>query len=94
MHETSEPRRPPFASDFPAVEEVDRLVLAFSRGDYARVRQEARLLLDTGDTEVQRAARELLVRSKPDPLAVWLLILSALLVLGLSAWWVAYGRVS
>jgi hypothetical protein len=86
-------RRPPFASEFPRIEELDRLVDAFERGDFARVRAGAPRLADTTtDEAVRKAARELHERTKPDPLAVRLMALTAVLLLLLTAYWVVNGK--
>jgi len=86
-------RRPSFARGFPRVAELDALVEAFERGDYALVRSEApRLGLASTDEAVRRAARTLADRTKPDSLAVGLLALAALLVGILSAWWIVHGH--
>jgi hypothetical protein len=86
-------RRPSFARAFPRGPELDALVEAFERGDYARVRAEAPKLL-SGSTEegVKRAARTLVDRTKPDGIAVGLLVLAALFVAFLSAWWIVHGH--
>jgi hypothetical protein len=86
-------RRPTFAKDFPRVRELDALVDAFAQGNYARVRAEAPALEAASNEEaVKRAARTLVERTDPDPLAIALLGLTALLLLILSAWWIAHGK--
>jgi hypothetical protein len=85
--------RPSFANDFPRTPEVDTLVDDFARGDYARVRAQApRLEGSTADPEVKRAARTLVQRTEPDPLALALLGLSALLLVTLAGFWIANGK--
>ncbi|HSY24607.1 MAG TPA: hypothetical protein VK841_20920 [Polyangiaceae bacterium] len=85
--------RPSFAKDFPRTPEVDTLVDDFARGDYARVRAQApRLAQSADDPEVQRAARTLVQRTNPDPLALLLLGLAALLLVALAGFWIANGR--
>ncbi|HEY8090148.1 MAG TPA: hypothetical protein VIF09_19940 [Polyangiaceae bacterium] len=87
------PRQPSFASDFPRAPELDALVDAFARGDYARVRADApRLSESTTDEKVRAAALTLLARTRPDPLAVGLLAITALLLLAFTAYWVVHGR--
>ncbi len=85
--------RPNFARDFPRAPPLDALVDAFVRGDYARVRAEGQRL--AGSTEendaVRQAARTLVSRTDPDPTAVWLLVLSAVLLAVLSAYWIGHG---
>jgi hypothetical protein len=84
---------PPFARDFPHDAELDALVAAFSRGDYGRVRAEgAALARETKDEAIGRAAQELVDRTRPDPLAVALLGLAALLLVILTAWAIAHGK--
>jgi hypothetical protein len=83
-------RRPAFARDFPEEPRLDALVQAFADGDYARVRRDAPELAKTADRdEVKRAATELVQRTKADPLMVLLLVLTGVLLLALSAYWVA-----
>ena len=86
--------RPRFASDFPRAPELDALVEAFARGDYARVRAAGRTLAASGGQpdDVRRAARTLVSRTAPDPLSVWLLALTGALLIVLSAYWIAHGR--
>jgi hypothetical protein len=87
------PSRPSFARDFPATPELDALVEEFRAGHYSRVRQGApRLAAESSDERVRSAARLLLARTRPDPLAVAMLALTAALLLVLSAWWVVHGR--
>ena len=82
------PSRPAFAARFPADAELDKLVDAFERGDYRAVRAAAPGLADThANEEVRAAARELVARTSPDPLAKWLFVLTALLLVILTAWW-------
>jgi hypothetical protein len=86
-------RRPLFANDFPRVPELDAIVGAFSRGDYARVRKDAEDLAESAQSEsVRQAARTLVSRTAPDPLAVWLLVLSAAFVVTVSAYWIVHGK--
>ena len=83
--------RPSFARDFPRDDALDALVSAFSDGDYAHVRAEApKLAASSPDDDVRRAARVLRERVDADPLAKVLLALTALLLLGLSAWWMTH----
>ncbi len=86
-------RRPSFASDFPRVPELDALVGAFARGDYARVRAAGPRLAESAESEeVRRAARTLVERTKPDRLAVALVALTAVLLVVLSGYWIAHGK--
>ncbi|MGK4008637.1 hypothetical protein WMF31_38875 [Sorangium sp. So ce1036] len=69
----------------PALERVQQ---AFERGDYALVRAEAgRLAREAERADVRRAARELLRRIDPDPLAVILLLAAVALLAFLSLWY-------
>jgi hypothetical protein len=80
--------RPSFAVDFPRRPELDRVVEAFVQGNYARVRSEAaRILASETDEGVRRAARTLIARTEPAPLAVLLLGLAALLFAVVAGWW-------
>lgn len=74
----------PFLQGFPSTPELDRLVAAFRSGNYALVRREARAVADaSGDPQVQQAALELRRRIDPDPLARYILLVSAGLLLAL-----------
>jgi hypothetical protein len=92
------PRRPTvgtvaFARDFPVHARLDALVDAFARGDYAHVRAEAPGLIDSAEPQdVREAARVLLERTRPDPLAALLLALTAALLAFLAVYWVAHGK--
>jgi hypothetical protein len=89
----SEPSRPPFAVDFPRSPELDALLDAFVQGDYRRVRSEGRRLeRSAGDENTKRAAGILIERTNPDPLAIALLALAALLLLVLGGWWITRGK--
>jgi hypothetical protein len=82
---------PSFARSFPEDPRLDALVEAFARGDYARVRREVPELVKTAESdEVKRAARELVHRTKADPLMVVLLALTFALLAGLSLYWMAH----
>lgn len=86
-------RRPSFASAFPASPELDALVDAFARGDYARVRAEAPKLEKTSDDEaIRAAARALVERTEPDPLAVRMLVAAGVLLVLLAGWWIVHGK--
>ena len=89
--EEPSPRRdgiPAFALDFPADPALQALVAAFDQGDYARVRREAPALVkSTESTAVRKAARVLLARIEPDPIAVYLLAGAALLLSFLAFWY-------
>jgi hypothetical protein len=77
MAETPEapPPPPPPAALLPAL-------ASFERGDLVAAGQQARLLVENPDPDIQSAARELLARMAPDPWAVRFGLLAlALLVL-------------
>ncbi|AUX48060.1 hypothetical protein SOCE26_095870 [Sorangium cellulosum] len=76
------------APELPRDPELERLLQAFERGDYALVRADAgRLAKEAERAEVRRAARELLRRIEPDPLAVKLLLGAIALLVFLSFWY-------
>jgi hypothetical protein len=88
-----EPRVPSFARDFPRAPELDALVEAFAQGNYARVREDGpRLAQATTDDAVRRAARRLVERTRPDPLAVTLIAFTAALLVALGGFWMVYGK--
>lgn len=87
-----EPRRPSFSEPFPRTPELDALVDAFARGDYARVRAEAPRLREAADPAVGEAAKALVERTEPDPLAVRLIWITAALLLALAGWWIVEGK--
>lgn len=90
---SEQPRRPSFASDFPRTPELDALVDAFERGDYARVRAEGpKLASSTDDAAVRNAAMTLVDRTRPDRLAVGLVALTGVLLVALSVYWIVNGR--
>lgn len=81
--------RPQFLLAFPADPALQRLSAAFEAGNYALVRAEAEALAErTEDADVKAAALELRRRIEPDPLAKYLLALTAALLLFLA--YVAY----
>ncbi|HEX4448135.1 MAG TPA: hypothetical protein VH044_15405 [Polyangiaceae bacterium] len=87
------PRRPAFARRFPSSPELDALVDAFARGDYAWVRAQAPgLERASADPAVRRAARTLMNRTRPDPAAVVLLAICGLLLVLLAAWAILHGK--
>jgi hypothetical protein len=79
--------RPPFLLSFPEDPQLERLIQAFERGNYALVRREARRVAKRArDPEVRAAARELRRRIDPDPLAVYLLLAAVALLSFLTVW--------
>lgn len=82
---------PAFATTFPRHPELDALVEAFALGNYAAVRSRAPKLAETTtDEAVARAARLLRERIEPDPTAKLLLLVTAALLVLLTAWWIAH----
>lgn len=80
--------RPAFIFQYPRHDpQLNRLVDAFERGDFRLVGRGAKTLANTtADTEVQRAALDLLKRTQPHPL-VRLFLLSAFLLFTFLVGW-------
>jgi hypothetical protein len=77
--------RPRFLLGFPKHPDLARLSAAFEAGNYALVRAEAEALAERADNPAVRdAALELRRRIDPDPLAKYLLALTAALLLSLA----------
>jgi len=77
--------RPRFLLAFPQDPDLARLSAAFEAGNYALVRAEAEALSErTQNPAVRDAALELRRRIEPDPLAKYLLALTAALLLSLA----------
>lgn len=77
--------RPRFLLAFPQDSDLARLSAAFEAGNYALVRAEAEALSErTENPAVRDAALELRRRIEPDPLAKYLLALTAALLLSLA----------
>jgi hypothetical protein len=77
--------RPRFLLGFPQHPDLARLTAAFEAGNYALVRAEAGALAErTDNPAVRDAALELRRRIDPDPLAKYLLALTAALLLFLA----------
>ena len=86
-------RIPSFARAFPQSPELDALVEAFVRGDYAAVRAGApNLERSSPNPAIQAAARTLVERTRPEPLAVTLLALAVMLLVVLLVWAVGHGK--
>jgi hypothetical protein len=80
-------KRPNFARDFPRDAELDELVAAFAAGNYALVRRRApELARRATDPQVAAAAADLVRRLSPDPLALYLIGVTAVLLVVLSIW--------
>jgi hypothetical protein len=83
---------PPFARNFPKDPRLDALVLAFKDGNYARVRRDAPGVAKASESdEVKRAAEELVRRTNADPLMKWLLVVTGVLLVALSGYWMTRG---
>ena len=79
--------RPRFILDFPEDPELERLIVAFEAGNFAKVRKDAEgLARSASDEAVRNAALELRRRIDPDPLAKYLLLMSVVLLLVLVVW--------
>lgn len=77
--------RPRFLLAFPDHPDIKRLTAAFEAGNYALVRAEAEAVAERAESpEVRDAALELQRRIEPDPLAKYLLALTAALLLFLT----------
>jgi hypothetical protein len=77
--------RPRFLLGFPQHPDLARLAAAFEAGNYALVRAEADALAERAENPAVRAAAlELRRRIEPDPLAKYLLGLTAALLLALA----------
>lgn len=77
--------RPRFLLGFPQHPDLARLAAAFEAGNYALVRAEAEALAERAENPAVRdAALELRRRIDPDPLAKYLLALTAALLLALA----------
>jgi hypothetical protein len=88
-----EARIPSFARAFPRAPELDALVAAFAHGNYAEVRAKAPVLASsTTDDAIRDAARSLVDHTRPDPLAVAILALTAALLFALGGFWMTYGK--
>jgi len=73
--------RPRFLLAFPEDPELERLMAAFERGDFATVRAGAPALAErTEDERVRDAALELRRRIDPDPLIRYLLLAAVVLL--------------
>lgn len=73
--------RPAFARGWPDDPELERLLAAFDRGDYATVRRDApTLAASAASPEVKAAARDLRARIDPDPVAAALVVIAVVLL--------------
>ena len=60
---------------------------AFEAGNYAAVREGATRLLASGDEPTKARARALYEKTSPDPLVKWLFLLTLVVVLSVTAYW-------
>jgi hypothetical protein len=76
-----------FLRTFPDDPELNRLIAAFEAGDFATVRTEAPKLAErTESAAVKKAALDLRRRIEPDPMQLYLLGLTLVLLVFLTAW--------
>jgi len=84
---------PSFARSFPRNEALDGLVRAFALGDYRKIHDDApELASHATDPAVRDAARVLLERLQPDPLAKIILLAAAMLLAVMTTWWITEAR--
>ena len=82
---------PSFAKDYPDDADLLNLARAFERGDFGGVKRAAPGLLSAkSDPEVLKAIHELVSRTRPDPLSIALIALTALLLIALSSYWMLH----
>jgi hypothetical protein len=83
--------RPTFARAMPHDPVIEWLLAAYTAGDFARVRRDAaRVIAGDGDAKVKDAARVIAQRTSADPMAVALVVITAVLLVALSVWWVLH----
>ncbi len=79
--------RPVFLLDFPEDPALEELISAFESGNYAFIRREAeKVAAAAADPAVRDAALDLRRRIDPDPVAKYLLVIAALLLVFLIVW--------
>ncbi len=76
---------PAFARAFPP--ETSAAVEAFARGDFGAARHLLLPLLSSDDLAIRRAAEHLRERMRAPALAIFLFVLSALLLVSLAGYW-------
>ena len=76
---------PAFAREFP--KETSAAVETFARGDFGTTRRLLVPLLASDDVAIRKAAEDLRERMKAPALAIFLFVLSGLLLLGLAGYW-------
>jgi hypothetical protein len=78
---------PAFARAFPEDPDLSRLLAAFEAGNYRIVRELApKLAARTENSAVRKAALDLKRRTEPDPVQLYLLGLTLVLLVFLTAW--------
>lgn len=81
MSDEERDERPAFARAYPPDPRLDDLVVAFARGNFRRVREEALPLAESADDpRVAEAARDLRRRIDPAPGALYLIALGVALL--------------
>ncbi|WP_394851215.1 hypothetical protein [Pendulispora rubella] len=84
---------PSFARSFPRNGALDDLVRAFASGNYRKVHDQAPELASRAtDPAVRDAARVLLERLQPDPLAKIILLAAVMLLAVMATWWITEAR--
>lgn len=84
------PPRPAFAAGFPQDPRLNALLVAFEKGNFAKVRSEApRLAEDTDDEAIRAAALELRSRIEPGKVATLLWCIGAMLMVALYGFYLA-----
>ncbi|WP_394848157.1 hypothetical protein LZC95_11910 [Pendulispora brunnea] len=84
---------PSFARSFPRNESLDDLVRAFASGNYRKIHVQAPELASRAtDPAVRDAARVLLERLQPDPLAKIILLAAVMLLAVMATWWITEAR--
>jgi hypothetical protein len=79
--------RLPFLRSFPDDPDLNRIIAAFEAGDFATVRTEApKLAARTESAAVKKAALDLRRRIEPDPMQIYLLGITLVLLVFLTAW--------
>jgi hypothetical protein len=86
--------KPPFLEVYPSDPELDRLVDAFERGNFALVRERGPRLAETSRSEdVRRAALDIVSRTHPPAAALVLLGLAMMLLVLLSFYYFRHRHV-
>lgn len=82
--------RPSFAKERFEHAELEELVTAFARGNFAFVREKGAALASRKDEsdEIRQTARDIVDRTQPDPWAKFLFVVAALLLLVVASYWI------